>query len=142
ELLVDHGHAGATGLQRIARRVGPAVQGHGPGVGGEGAGQDGHERALARAVLPDEGDDLPRRDLEVHAVEGRRGRERLGDAPHLQARRGSGGYGFSHCERSGWSTSFISGLSMFSFVARRTPVSMRLSTGCPLMCATRVLTPR
>jgi hypothetical protein len=142
ELLVDHGHPGLPRLQGAPRRIGLAVEGHGPGVGRERPGQDGHERALARAVLPDERDDLTPRDAEVHAIEGRRRRKGLGDAAHLQARGRGAGYGFSHCERSGWSTSFISGLSMFSFVATRTPVSTRFSTGCPLMWATSVFTPR
>ena len=94
QLLVDHGHAGPARLQRVARRVGLAVQRHGAGVGGEGAGQDGHQRALARAVLPDEGDDLAGRDAEVDAVEGDGGGEGLGDAAHLQRGRAAAAQGF------------------------------------------------
>ena len=49
---------------------------------------------------------------------------------------------FSHFERSGLSSSFIAGSSMFSFVAMCTPVSIRFSTFSPLMCETSVLTAR
>ena len=56
----------------------------------------------------------PARDREIDAVE-RDGRaERLADAAHLEARRRGSGACRSHFERSGCSSSFISGWSMFS----------------------------
>ncbi len=140
QFLVDHGDAGGAGIERLMRRVGGAVEQHAPGVGPDDARQDPHQRALAGAVLPDERAHLPRGHGEVHAVHRHGGAEHLAHAAHLEARR-TGRY-FSHCDRSGLSSSFISGSAMFSAVAMCTPVSMRCSTGCPWMCDTSVLTAR
>ncbi len=63
-LLVDHGDAPPAGVEGPRRPVGPAVELHRARVGLVGAAQDLEERALARAVLADQGVDLARRDLE------------------------------------------------------------------------------
>src|SRR6185503_21106230 len=97
-------------------------------------------RALAGAVLPDERAHLASVNRQIDAIE-RNGRaESLPDAEHVEAWLGD--YGFSHRERSGWRSSFMAGSFILSRVASCTPVSMRFSTGSPLMCATRVFTPR
>ena len=56
-----------------------AVEGDRAAVGLEQAEQAVEERRLARAVGPDEADDLPRADLEAHLVERGDAREVLGD---------------------------------------------------------------
>src|SRR5262249_373829 len=101
----------------------------------ERAGEDAHQRALAGAVLADQPADLATRDGQVDTGERGRGAERLADSAHLEPRRG-------HLARSGWSSALISACSMLSGVATCTPVSIRRSTGCPLMWATIVLTER
>ena len=87
ELLVDHLHAGAPGLQRIPGPVGGPVEGHLSPVGRQGAGEDRHERALARTVLAHERADLAGSDLQVDSVQRDGGPEGLPDAPHPEARR-------------------------------------------------------
>jgi hypothetical protein len=46
-----------------------AGHGGGPGVGAQQRGEDPDQRGLARAVRPEEGEDLARRDREVDFVE-------------------------------------------------------------------------
>ena len=140
QLLVDHRHAGAARLDRLARRVRRAFEPHLARIRPNRAGQDGHQRALARAVLADQRAHLARPDGEIHAVQRHRGAERLPHAAHLEARRG--GQFFSHRARSGCRSSFASGSFMCSRVTSRTPVSIRFSTASPLRCATIVFTPR
>ena len=142
ELLVNHRDAGAARIDRLARFVRTAVEAHDPGVRPERARQDGHQCALAGAVLPDQRTHLTRRHVEIDPGDGDRRPERLAHAFHLEARRGGRLVHFSHFERSGLSSSFIAGSSMFSFVAMCTPVSIRFSTFSPLMCPTSVLTAR
>ena len=62
QLLIDHGHAARQGLARAARRVGLARERHRARVGPIRAAEDLHQRALARAVLADQGADLARVD--------------------------------------------------------------------------------
>src|SRR4029078_2931432 len=95
---------------------------------------NGHQRALAGAVLADEAADLSRRDRQIDAVESDRRAEGLADPAHQASRR------LAHFFRSGSSRAFISRVSMVSLVATCTPVSIHFSTGCPLRCATIVLT--
>ena len=125
ELLINRRDAGAARLERAARREPPAVDAHRTRVAGERAGEDGHQRALARAVLTDEREDLARADRQVHAVQRHRRAERLLDAAHLEARilhvvtalrrtaPGVSGFGrtlhFSHFDRSGSSRAFMPG---------------------------------
>src|SRR5262249_16566031 len=87
----------------------------------------------------DEGQDLARGHVEVDAVEGLGGPEGLAHAAHREARRGR--Y-FSHFERAGATSSFISGWSLFSGVTMCTPGAMPRSPGSPLRWATIVFTPR
>ena len=140
ELLVDHREARAPRLQWVARAVGRAVQRHGALVRRQRTGEHAHERALARPVLAHERADLSRAHRQVDAGQGHGRPERLADAPHLEA--GHRGHCFSHWDRSGSSSSFMAGSSMFSREATWTPVSMRRSTGWPRRCETMVFTPR
>jgi hypothetical protein len=105
QLLIDHGHAGAARIERVARSVGTAFQQHPAGIRSEGAGEDGHERALAGAVLSDERADFAIGHREIDSIDSDRGGERLPDAAHLESRRAY----FSHFDRSGVSSSFTSG---------------------------------
>ena len=50
--------------------------------------EDVHERGLAGAVLAEQGVDLARADVEVDVVVGDHARVALGDAAHLERRRG------------------------------------------------------
>ena len=72
------------------RRVGQAPEGHRPRIGPVGAAQDLHQRALARAVLAEQGQDLARLQLERDPVEGPAGPEALGDVAHRQQRAAHG----------------------------------------------------
>src|SRR6267143_1206436 len=140
QLLMDHRDARLARVERMARRVRRALDPHDARVGFERARQDPHQRALARTVLADERAHFAGLDGEIDAVE-RDGRaERFAHAAHLEPRRRA--YRFSHLSRSGCSSSFASGSFMCSRVISRTPVSIRFSTGLPLMCDTIVFTPR
>src|SRR5436309_1034019 len=57
-----------------------------PGVVAQGARDAVHERALARAVGPDEAEALAVRDREVHAIERREATEALRDAAGREQR--------------------------------------------------------
>ncbi len=144
ELLVDHGHASAQAVEGGGRGVGTPVELHPAGVGGQGAAEDLHQGALAGAVLADEGVDLAPAELEADAVKGPGRAEALAHPGHAEdgGCRGSGGHQSSIRERSGERRVRISGASMFSSVARTTPVSMTFSTVSPRRWATIVLTPR
>ena len=161
QLLINHRHAGLARLARISRRVRRAVQRHRSGIGNDGAGKNRHQRALARAVLPDERAHFPAAHSEVDTVERDGAAERLAHAAHFElcaclaeaARRR--GYGFNHraasaCQatmasfgeprrsaaprrrdRSGCSSSFTAGSDILSRVMSCAPVSIRFSTGRP-----------
>ena len=55
-------------------------------LGLEDAGDAGHQRRLARAVLADQGDDLARTDPQVHVAQHREAAEALGDPAGVEAR--------------------------------------------------------
>ena len=84
ELLIDHGNAARPRIARASRRVGLARQGHRARIGPVRPGEDFHQRALAGAVLADQGADFARFNAERDAVERPRGPERLGDVSHFQ----------------------------------------------------------
>ncbi len=134
-----------SGSRRTVRR---SVEPHRAGVGAKRAGEDRHQRALARAVLADDRADLAGIDEQIDAVDSERRAERLPDPAHLEARSGRRScsvvsYGFfSHRSRSGLRSSAASGEFMSARETTRTPVSMRRSTFCPLMWSTIVFTPR
>jgi hypothetical protein len=65
ELLVDGGDARVQGVSRRARVIGLAEAAHRTGVGTVGAGENLHQRGLARAVLTDERVDFPGAKSEV-----------------------------------------------------------------------------
>src|SRR5262249_10121616 len=73
KLLMNVGNSATPGLQRISGAINVALQGDGPGVRPEGSGHDVHQRALARAVLTDDGVTLALPHGEVNAIQGRRG---------------------------------------------------------------------
>ena len=109
-----------------------------PASGREGAAQDLHQRALAGAVLAEQGVDLARAELEVDAVEGDGGAEALADARHATGRAAADGRVIGRgSERSGVSRALISAVPMLSLVARVTPVSMSLA----IVLAAQVLRP-
>src|ERR1019366_5722675 len=155
ELLVDHGEAAGARVGRAARRPGGAVEGHGAAVGRLYAGEDLHQRALAGAVLPEDGVHLARSRLELDPAQ-RDGRaERLAEVGQLDARcahrqqcslaraHADGvDYSPSHALRSGFTRARPSGVSRLSFVTSVGPVSMRFSTPSPWMCATMFFTAR
>ena len=55
-----------------------------PEVGGEQARHHAEQRGLARAVGPDDADDLARLDREGHVGDGDESGEALGEAAHLK----------------------------------------------------------
>ena len=138
QLLMNHRDAGPARFERIARRIRRAVQRHRSGVRPDRAGQNRHQRALPGAVLADERAHFAGGHGEVDAVHARWSRR----TPSARRASRTAVAHFSHFERSGFSSSFIAGSFMFCDVARLTPVSMRFSTGSPLMCDTSVLTAR
>jgi hypothetical protein len=90
QLLVDHGDAELLGGQRPGDRDVLAVEADGaPGIGLVGAGQHLHQGRFAGAVLAHQGMDLARIDGQVHPGQRPHPREGLGDAVHLQDRRGA-----------------------------------------------------
>ena len=90
EVLVDHAEAGGDRVARRAERHGLAVDADLARVGLVEPGQDVHERALAGAVLAEQGVDLARPQVEVDVVVGDDAGEALDDAAHLDRRRGVG----------------------------------------------------
>ena len=76
QLLVDHGDA-PLARPGAGRSVGLAVEGHGAGVGADGAAENFHQGGLAGAVLTDEGVDFTWPQFQVHAAQGVRRPERL-----------------------------------------------------------------
>ncbi len=105
QLLMDHRNTGAAGFERIARCVRHVVDPHRALVWRNGAGEDRHQRALARAVLADKRAHLARMHRQARAIERDGGAEPLTHAPHLEARPA---YGFSHRDKSGCNSSFAS----------------------------------
>ncbi len=86
EILVDEGDR-----QRLRFRSDAAVAIENlAAVARVDAGEDLDEGRFARAVLAEQGMHLAAPDGEVDRVEGQRGGEALGDAAHLQERRGVG----------------------------------------------------
>jgi hypothetical protein len=84
QLLVDHRDARAPRVDRTRRRIRASVDRHRPGVGLERAREHRHQRALARAVLPDEPADLPGGHRQLDPLERLRGAECLPDPPHFK----------------------------------------------------------
>ena len=80
ELLMDEGDAAPPRLERRGRGVGPIVELHLAAVRMQRAGDDAHQRALAGAVLPDQGVHLAGVEHQVHAVQRHRRAEPLGEA--------------------------------------------------------------
>ena len=159
QFLLDHRDAGVPCLTWIVRRVRTAANRHDAGIWPERARQDGHQRALAGAVLTDEAADLARRNRQIHASQRDGGPKPLGHAAHdesggLRPRpstfaqgapssaEGLGPRDVRHFTRSGSSSATISGCCRFCGVAIVTPVSIRASTGSFLRCDTIVFTPR
>src|SRR5262249_52840966 len=139
-LLVDHRDAARARLAGGARAVRLSGEVRRAGIRADGAGEDLHERALAGAVLAEEGVDFAAANREVRAREGLHLAEALRHPLHRQQ---DGGIAqFSHAVRSGESSAWIFGSVIDSFVAIWTPVSMRLSTGLPSRAATTAPTPR
>jgi hypothetical protein len=97
-LLVDAGDAervGGGGLKVGERAAGER---EGAGVGLVGAGDDLDERALASAVLAEQGVNLAGLQIEIDAPEGPRAAERLGDLAEFEQR---SGHGARRSERDG-----------------------------------------
>ena len=90
-LLVDDGDPERAGLRRTVDRDRLPVEEDRPAVGLMDAGEDLDQRALARAVLADEGVDLARDEVERDVVERLGRRESLGDPAQLGAGRGGDG---------------------------------------------------
>ena len=90
QLLVDHRDAGATRLERIARRVRAAVERIVAGVGRSAPARIAISVLLPAPFWPTSAQTSPARTDEVDAVERDGGAERLAHAAHLEARRASG----------------------------------------------------
>ena len=90
-LLVDDGDAEGAGLGGPVDLDDLAVEHDRPAVGLVDAGQDLDQRALARAVLADQGVDLAGDEVERDVVERLGGCEALGDPVQLGTRRGRDG---------------------------------------------------
>jgi hypothetical protein len=88
ELLVDQRDAARDRVRRRPQHDRLAVDRDRAGVGAQHAGQHLHQRALAGAVPPDQGDDLAALQREVDAAQHRDAVERLADAPCGEQRRG------------------------------------------------------
>jgi hypothetical protein len=93
ELLVDHVDAQPQGVFGVADAHRLAVDQDPAFVQGVDPAEHAHQGALAGAVLPDDGVDLPLAQLEVNARQGDRAAEGLADALHPQQR--GVGHGFS-----------------------------------------------
>ena len=87
-MLVDHADAAGDRVGRPGDGDRLAVEQDLARVGREQPVQDVHQRALAGAVLAEEGVDLAGPDEQVDAVVGDDAGEALGDAAHLEARGG------------------------------------------------------
>ena len=84
-MLVDHAEAEAQGLARARDLDLAVVDQHRARVGPVIAHDAFDERALARAVAPEEGMEIPRRETEPGTIEDRLRAEALGDPVGLQA---------------------------------------------------------
>ena len=84
ELLVDKGDSRAEGVRGGAEVDGGAIDDDLTAVGGQHAAQYVHQCGLARAVLAQQGADLPALNGEVHVLEHVVGTEGFADAAHLQ----------------------------------------------------------
>src|SRR5947209_4300835 len=63
-----------------------AIAVDGAGIGLDDTGKDLHQRGLARAVIPDEADNLARGDLEIYVIERLHRAVCFADARNAQAR--------------------------------------------------------
>jgi hypothetical protein len=90
-VLVDHADAGLQRGLGVAWDELLAIDADGSGVGAVVAEEDRHQRALAGAVLAEQGEDFPATEIEADVVVGRELAEAFGDAGDLQQRRGFGG---------------------------------------------------
>ena len=86
ELLMDDAHARRAGVAGVLKVHLFAVQKHLAPGGLFDAGENLHQRALARAVLADENVDLAGVDVKIHLVERQRAGIALGDADGLHDR--------------------------------------------------------
>ena len=86
QFLVDHRDAATPCVQRVMRLVGPSFELDFARVRSVGAAQNLHERALARAILPDQGVDFARADLKGNGFERPRCPERFLHSGHAQPR--------------------------------------------------------
>ncbi len=86
EVLVDHPDAAGDRVGRARDADHLAVDEHFPLVGLDQPVEDVHERALAGAVLAEEGMDLAGPDIEVDVVVGEHARELLRDPAHAERR--------------------------------------------------------
>ena len=130
ELLAHDRHPAARASCGERGTEGGAVQHDLARVGRDRAGEDLHERALPRAVLPDDRVHLARLGLEVDLGE-RLGRaERARHAADRETRRlfvhHVSAHSPSHFFRSGWSNAAISGCARFALFTSLAPVSIRL----------------
>ena len=88
ELLVDGGDARRDGVRRALELVAAPVHADDPGVRPGGTGDHLEQRRLAGTVVPDQPDDLARRDVDRDAVQHRDARVALDDATRAQGLRG------------------------------------------------------
>ena len=85
-MLKDDADAGAGDAMRRPAGDVDAIDPHRAGIGPFDAHDELHDRRFARAVRPDEAEDLARGDIEADVLDRDQPAERLGQAAHLEAR--------------------------------------------------------
>ncbi|MNL33950.1 hypothetical protein D3C87_1558880 [compost metagenome] len=88
-MLVHHAHAGRQRRARVARRQRRAIHLDGAGIGNVMAEQDIDQRALASAVLAEQGEHLAALEIERNVVVGGQRAEPLGDMGKTEDGRGN-----------------------------------------------------
>jgi hypothetical protein len=96
QFLVDHHHPGGFGHTRRAENERAALEADRAGVGLVDAAHDLHQRRLAGTVFAAQRVDLPRADIEIHAIERPDTGKRLGDAHEPQQWHVLGSFGERH----------------------------------------------
>ncbi|TPW11055.1 MAG: putative ABC transporter ATP-binding protein YufO [Acidimicrobiaceae bacterium] len=89
EVLVHHGDAVGSGIDRVHDLYLPTVEPDLPGVGEHETDEHLHQRGLAGAVLAEDAVDLPPVQREAHPVAGDDLAEVLGDVDELHSGRGA-----------------------------------------------------
>jgi hypothetical protein len=85
KLLVNHGHAGGSCVDGIARAIRLSVERHLAFIGRVSTGKNLHERAFSSAIFAHQCKDVSRGDFQINARQRNGCAEAFADAPHRQA---------------------------------------------------------